>query len=310
MSHISVLLEESLTHLLSEETQIERVIDGTLGAGGHTEAFLQRTNAQVMAFDLDTSAIEIAKERLKDYRTRLHIEHDSYVTMKSTCDAKGWESVDAILLDLGVSSMQLDQAERGFAFAHDAPLDMRFDMTSNQPTASDIVNQWDESDLAHIFYRYGEEKFSRQIARAIVTNRPITHTQELADLIKQTVPINRKKKNQTKSSHPATRTFQALRIVVNDELQQVERVIPDAIDLLRSGGRLGIISFHSLEDRIVKQAFKEASLSITAPPGMASIETKDAIIKLITRKPLIASEEEVSMNPRSRSAKLRVIEKI
>jgi 16S rRNA (cytosine1402-N4)-methyltransferase len=215
--------------------------------------------------------------------------------------------VDGILLDLGVSSMQLDTPERGFAFRHDGDLDMRFDPHSNIPPASEIVNYWEANELADIFFRYGEEKNSRHLAKAIVRNRPFQTTQQLAQVIADATP---KKKRQQSTIHPATRIFQALRIVVNNELQVIQQTLPLAIDLLQPGGRLAVISFHSLEDRIVKQVFKGASTEIIAPPGMASMPEKEAIVKLLTRKPIIPTATEIENNPRSRSAKLRVIEKL
>jgi 16S rRNA (cytosine1402-N4)-methyltransferase len=260
---------------------------------------------EVLSFDLDQQAIAIARETLSDMSERVHIVHDSYLNMAYHARQLGWENVDAILLDLGVSSMQFDTAERGFSFRFDAPLDMRFNPHSNEPSAADIINTWSDTALADIFFKYGEEKHSRKLARDIVKKRPFTTTQELADMIAEAMP-NRHKL----SIHPATRIFQALRIAVNDELATIEKTLPIAIDMLKSGGRLAVISFHSLEDRIVKQVFKEASTEIIAPPGMASIEEKEALVKLITRKPLVPSDTEIEANPRSRSSKLRVVEKI
>jgi 16S rRNA (cytosine1402-N4)-methyltransferase len=309
--HISVLLEECMKALLPDGRTIVRAIDGTLGAGGHTEALLQGGAEHVLAFDVDIQAIAIAQERLSSFGERLTIVHDSYVNMRQHAITQGWQDgVDAILLDVGASSMQFDTPERGFAFMHEAPLDMRFNPQSNEPTASDIINTWHTDDLADIFWRYGEEKQSRRLARAIVQARPITTTTQLADVIAKAMPPPRNKRKQTSNIHPATRVFQALRIAVNDELGAIERVLPIAIDLLCSGGRLAVISFHSLEDRLVKKAFKDASTTITAPPGMASMPTQEASVELVTRKPIIATEEEIASNPRSRSAKLRVVEKL
>ena len=305
MSHISVLLDETLEYLVPQGTHISRAIDGTLGAGGHTRALLEAGVDEVLSFDLDLQAISIAETNLSDMTDHVHIVHDSYSKMASHAQQLGWHSVDAILLDLGVSSMQFDTAERGFSFRFDAPLDMRFNTNSNDPTAADLVNTWTDSALADIFFKYGEEKHSRKLARVIVAKRPFETTQELADVIADNMP-NRHKLN----IHPATRIFQALRIAVNDELKTIENTLPIAIDMLKSGGRLAVISFHSLEDRIVKQVFKEASTEIIAPPGMASIEEKTASVKLLTRKPIVPSDSEIDTNPRSRSSKLRVIEKI
>jgi 16S rRNA (cytosine1402-N4)-methyltransferase len=305
MSHIPVLLDEVLAALLPPGRTIQRVIDGTPGAAGHSRALLEHGAEQLLAIELDPFALELARQNLRDTADRVHLIHDSYVTMAQRAAALGWDSADAILLDLGLSSMQLDTPERGFAFKHDAPLDMRFNPDADNLTAADIINQWSPESLTDIFWRYGEEQFSRQIVRAIMQQRPISTTRQLAELIYQTVP--RKKEKNT--IHPATRIFQALRIAVNNELESVETVLPIAINLLKPGGRLAVITFHSLEDRIVKQHFKDASTEIIAPPGMASLPEKKALVNLITRKPIEPSEREIAHNPRSRSAKLRVVEK-
>jgi len=305
--HISVLLQPVLTVLVPDGQVINRVIDGTLGAGGHTRALLEAGVESVLAFDLDAQAIALAQENLAGFDERAILRHGSYLTMQAEAQALGWDHVDGILLDLGLSSMQLDTPERGFAFRYDAPLDMRFDADSHNPTAAELINTLSASDLADIFYKYGEEQHSRRIAQVIIEQRPLHTTQHLADLIKQVVPFHRGK---GKKIHPATQVFQALRIAVNRELESVERIIPIAVDLLRPGGRLAVITFHSLEDRIVKQTFKEMSTEIIAPPGMASIEEKEAIIKLVSRKPIVADDDEIKINPRSRSAKLRVVEKL
>lgn len=306
MTHIPVLTEEIIA-LLSENRlhPLRRVIDGTLGAGGHTRALLQAGAEQVLAFDLDEQAIALARQHLADDAERVQIQHASYLEMGRYAHELGWQGVDAILLDLGLSSMQLDTPERGFAFKHDAPLDMRFDVSGGGMTAADVVNQWTADDLAEIFFRYGEEPHSRRIAGAIVRARPIVTTRRLADVVAAAVPQYKKEK-----IHPATRVFQALRIAVNQELESVEKVLPIAFDLLQSGGRLAVITFHSLEDRIVKQFFKELCTEIVAPPGMASIGSKAAQALLLTRKPIVPGEAEMKQNPRSRSSKLRVIEKV
>jgi 16S rRNA (cytosine1402-N4)-methyltransferase len=303
MSHISVLLHESVEALVPKP--VERIIDGTLGAGGHSRALLEAGAAEVLSFDLDPQAIAIAQKNLAEFGNRVHIVHDTYMNMAKHAEALGWDFVDGILLDLGVSSMQFDTPERGFAFRFDAPLDMRFNTANDELTAAYIVNTWAEDALSRLFFRYGEEPHSKRIAKAIVQNRPFETTQELADVVAKAMPAGKKGK-----IHPATLVFQALRIAVNDELQTIEKTLPIAIDMLKSGGRLAVISFHSLEDRIVKQFFKEASTEIIAPPGMASIEEKAAIVKLLNRKPIEPSEAEIAANPRSRSSKLRVVEKL
>lgn len=305
--HIPVLLQPVLTALLPDSSSVKRVIDGTLGAGGHTRALLEADVDCVMSFDLDTQAIRIAQDNLQDFGDRAILRHGSYLTMRDEAQKLGWDTVDGILLDLGLSSMQLDTPERGFAFRYDAPLDMRFDATGDNPTASELVNSLPADDLADIFYHYGEEKQSRRIARAIVEQRPIKTTQQLAEVVAGAIPAKLRHKQKI---HPATQVFQALRIAVNHELDAVETVLPIAVDLLRPGGRLAVITFHSLEDRIVKRTFKDMATEIIAPPGMASIEEQEAIVNLVNRKPIIADEAEIGANPRARSAKLRVVEKL
>lgn len=300
--HIPVLLGQVLDNL---PDTMRFMLDGTLGAGGHSAHLLERyPDLNLLGLDVDPTAIQLGRERLKPFGTRAHIIHKSYEHMTEATAQIGWVGVDGILLDLGVSSMQVDQAERGFAFMKDGQLDMRFNSQGDRPTAEEIVNTWREEDLTEIFFRYGEERFSRRIAQAIIKSRPISTTSALAQIISDAIP-----KKFHERIHPATRVFQALRIAVNDELGVIERTLPQAIDLLNTGGRLAVISFHSLEDRIVKHLFKEASTTIKSPPGMM-LEEKTATVKLITRKPLIADADEIAQNPRSRSAKLRVVEKV
>jgi 16S rRNA (cytosine1402-N4)-methyltransferase len=307
MTHLPVLLHEVVEALLPpNRPRPIRLIDGTLGAGGHARALLEVGADEILGLDVDAAALQIAHAGLVEYGARAHLVHASYADMKTEARKLGWDAVDGILLDLGLSSMQVDTPERGFAFRHEGPLDMRFDPDSIQPTAEDIVNVWDEAELANLFYNYGEERHSRKLARAIVARRPLHTTRELAAVIEQTVP-------RTKGDHlhPATRIFQALRIAVNDELGTLERTLPTAIDLLKSGGRLAVISFHSLEDRIVKQAFKLASTDCICPPRTpVCVCGHVASVRLVTRKPIEAGAAEVAANPRSRSAKLRVVEKI
>ena len=309
-THIPVLLDKIITHLCPTGRPVARLIDGTLGAGGHTKALLESGVLFVLGLDIDQVALSLARQRLLSFAGRVHVMQSGYYNMNKEAAALGWKNVDAILLDLGVSSMQVDAAERGFSFMQAGPLDMRFDQSGNRPPASELINHWDENELAHIFHKYGEERHSRRIARAIVKNRPFEKTTQLAQIIKESVPyIKRKKQAKGRRIHPATRVFQALRIAVNDELGVIEQTLPQAIDLLSPGGRLAVISFHSLEDRIVKRIFKEASIEIISPPGMV-LEEKIPTVRLITRKPLVADESEITQNPRSRSAKLRVIEKL
>jgi 16S rRNA (cytosine1402-N4)-methyltransferase len=307
--HLPVLLNEVVAALVPDGRLPQRVIDGTTGAGGHSRALLDAGAESLLGFDLDPDALELARHALAPYleNGRAALVHASYARMREFADAHGWgDGVDAILLDLGVSSMQLDRPERGFAFMRDGPLDMRFNPQSGNMSAADIVNTWDIDELTGILREYGEEPDARRIARVIVEGRPYGSTRQLADAIKASTRPSRGK---SQGIHPATLAFQAIRIAVNDELSSVEHVLPVALELLRPGGRLAVISFHSLEDRRVKNAFKEAATEIVAPPGMKSMPEKRAIGRLITRKPVEATATEVEANPRSRSAKLRVFEK-
>jgi 16S rRNA (cytosine1402-N4)-methyltransferase len=302
LSHIPVLLDAVLDSL----PPAERMIDGTVGAGGHTRALLKAGTTEVLGLDADPMALDIARANLAAYGNRVHLVNTNYAHMAEEAERLGWGQVESILLDLGVSSMQLDRPERGFAFMQDGPLDMRFDPAGGQPPASELVNDWDEADLADLFYNYGEDPNGRRLARAITAHRPYTTTRQLAEVIERAVP--RRKGDRI---HPATRAFQALRIAVNDELGVLERTLPIAIDLLRPGGRLAVISFHSLEDRVVKQAFRLASTDCICPPKTpVCVCGHKASVKLVTHKPVVANEEEIARNPRSRSAKLRVVEKL
>ena len=247
------------------------------------------------------------RKTLAEFDEGVHFYQGSYVDMRQQAEQLGWDAVDAILLDLGLSSLQLDDPARGFSFRFDAPLDMRFDVDSGGSTAKELVNGLTESELADLFFRYGEERYARRIARSIVEARPIEGAPQLAEIVTRAKPAAAKRKTRI---HPATQVFQALRIAVNRELESVESVIPIAIDLLRPGGRLAVISFHSLEDRIVKRQFRGLSKTIVAPPGMASIEERRAQVRLVNRKPMVAKDSEINANPRSRSAKLRIVEKL
>ncbi len=302
-THIPVLFDELLT--LLQPPVNGRFIDGTLGAGGHTEGLLAASapDGQILAFDRDPEAIVFTQKRLAKYNERITYIHASYAEMATIAPQQGFDQVDGIMLDLGLSSRQLGDAKRGFAFMHTGPLDMRFDPTQ-EPTAADLVNNLDETELANIFWRYGEERRSRAIARIIVANRPLSTTSELADLIANNV-------RRTGRIHPATQVFQALRIAVNGELDAVETGVHAAIKLLRPGGRFAVISFHSLEDRFVKNTFRDLSRDCVCPPEQpfCTCDNK-ARVRLITRKAVKASEAEINNNPRSRSARLRVIEKL
>ena len=305
--HIPILVNEVITTLQAEAPEVSRLIDGTVGGGGHSRALLGAGVDAVLALDRDARAIEAAGQALAAYADSVNFHQGSYIDMQAAARALGWQAVDAILLDLGLSSNQLDDPARGFSFRFDAPLDMRFDRDEAGDTAGDLVNGLAADELATLFFRYGEERYSRRIAREILRQRPIATTRMLADVVAAAIPAPAKRKSKR---HPATKVFQALRIAVNKELDAVERVIPIAIDLLRPGGRLAVITFHSLEDRLVKQAFKRLSTSVVAPPGMASIEERRASIRLVNRKPISPGQAEVSANPRSRSAKLRVVESL
>ena len=282
-----------------------RYIDGTLGAGGHAAGILEISapKGELLGLDLDPQALAIARDRLAAFGGRAHLVEASYTAMREEVARLGWQKVEGIILDFGVSSMQLDKPERGFSFLNDGPLDMRFS-PNTALSAADLVNTFSEEDLADIIFRYGEERFSRRIARSIVGNRPITNTKQLADLILKSI-------GKKERIHPATRTFQALRIAVNEELEAVETVLPLAVSLLKPGGRLAAISFHSLEDRIVKEYFHRESKDCICPPRQPVCTCgHTATITEINRKPIQADEEEIKANSRARSAKLRIVEKI
>jgi 16S rRNA (cytosine1402-N4)-methyltransferase len=283
-----------------------RYVDGTLGAGGHARGILEACapDGQLLGLDVDPQALAIARKTLAPYEHRIHLVQASYTTLSAQLNQVGWDEVDGIVLDLGASSMQFDTPERGFSFMQDAPLDMRFGPHAPQ-TAADLVNKYSERELADLIYKYGEDRDSRKIARAIVNKRPLHTTRELVAVIEAVSP------RRGDRVHPATRTFQALRIAVNEELASVEAVLPQAVAGLRSGGRLAVISFHSLEDRIVKEFFRTQSKDVVNPPyeQLYEVERK-AIIKEVNRKPIMPSEEETKNNPRARSAKLRIAEKM
>jgi len=303
--HVSVLKNEVLDYLNLHPN--DKVIDCTIGAGGHATAILEKIapHGELLGLDLDSTALGIAMQQLNHFAGQFRLRQGNFDRVSEFAQAEGFTVVAGILADLGVSSMQLDTPERGFSFNKDAPLDMR--MGEDAPySAADIVNTWPERDLADIIYRYGEERKSRRIARAIINARPIHRTLELSEIVSKAVGGRRGKK-----THPATRTFQALRIAANDELGAIERFLPQAVNLLAPGGRLAIISFHSLERRIVKQFFKlEASDCICPPRQPVCTCNHKASISIINRKPIIASDEEQMHNPRARSAKLRVIERL
>lgn len=301
--HLPVLLQPIITALQPRPNG--RYVDGTLGAGGHSASILKESapTGELLGLDVDPQALHLATHRLSSFGGRAHIVRASYTCMKVEAEKLGWPLVDGILLDLGVSSMQLDTPERGFSFLRNGPLDMRFSPAATS-SAAELVNTAAEDELAGIIFKYGEERLSRKIARLIVANRPFSTTTELADLILKHI-------GKKEHIHPATRTFQALRIAVNQELESVETVIPQAIQLLKPGGRLAIISFHSLEDRIVKEHFRHESVDCICPPRQPICTCNHkASIKEINRKPIEADETEKQINSRARSAKLRIAEKL
>lgn len=302
--HLPVLYDEVMA-LLQPRSGM-RFIDGTLGAGGHAAGLLDASapDGRLLGFDRDPEAIAFAAARLARFGDRADLVNASYADMGTLAPARGFSDVDGILLDLGLSSRQLAEADRGFSFLQEGPLDMRFDPRQGE-SAADLINNRSAEELADIFWRYGEEQKSRRIARLIVAHRPLHTTKEMADLIASDIP---RAKGPAGAKHPATKVFQALRIAVNDELGHVERGLAAALGLLRPAGRLAVISFHSLEDRLVKQTFRELSRDCVCPPEqpVCTCEAR-AEVRLVTRKAVKASEQEIAANPRSRSARLRVV---
>ena len=282
------------------------IVDATVGAGGHAAAMLEAAGPEgrLLGIDQDPQALALAGERLARFGPRVRLVHACFDQLAAVAAAEGMTAVDAILMDLGVSSMHLDDPARGFSFQKEGPLDMRMDPTHGGLTAADIVNTWEEEELADLLRRYGEERHHRRIARQIAQQRPFSGTVELARAIEQVLPRREK-------IHPATRTFQALRIAVNDELGALERALPQAVALLKPGGRLAVISFHSLEDRIVKRFLRQEATDCICPPGQPVCTCGHrATVRPVTRKPVTASAAEVAANPRSRSARLRAVEKL
>ena len=306
--HISVLLDECIEGLNIKPDGI--YVDGTLGGAGHSSQIVQHlTTGRHIGIDRDPVALKAAGERLAPWTDRVTLVHSNFSEVRQVLDDLGIEAVDGILLDLGVSSPQLDEAVRGFSYMLDAPLDMRMDGGAAL-SAHEVVNTWSQDELKRILYDYGEERYAPQIAGAICRRRAektIETTLELADIIRAAMPAAALREKQ----HPAKRSFQAIRIAVNDELGAVETVMKTAVSCLNPGGRLAIITFHSLEDRIVKNGMVAASKGCTCPPNFpVCVCGNKPKVKLITRKPITASEEELERNPRSRSAKLRVCEKL
>jgi len=306
--HVSVLLQECLDGLNIKSDGI--YVDGTLGGAGHSSQIAKRlTTGRLIGIDRDPVALKAAGERLKPFERNVTLVHSNFSDMAQVLKELGIPGVDGILLDLGVSSPQLDDGARGFSYMADAPLDMRMN-AQDALSAETVVNTWSQEELKRILYTYGEERYAPQIASAICRRReqsPIRTTLELVDIIRSAMPPAALREKQ----HPAKRSFQAIRIAVNDELGAVEKIMADAIDLLNPGGRLAIITFHSLEDRIVKNGMGEAAKGCTCPPSFpVCVCGKKPKVKLISRKPITSTEEELNQNPRARSAKLRVCERL
>lgn len=307
-NHISVLLNETVDNLNVREGKI--YVDGTLGGGGHSYEILKRMNGngRLIGIDQDAAAIQAAGERLSEFKDAVTIVRDNYCNMKQALNNLGIDKVDGIILDLGVSSYQLDTIERGFSYREDASLDMRMDQRQLQ-TAKDIVNQYSEMELYKIIRDYGEDKFAKNIAKHIVRARQekeIETTLELAEIIKTAIPM----KIRATGGHPAKRTFQAIRIELNHELDVLRNTLDDMMELLNEGGRLCIITFHSLEDRIVKNSFRDAENPCVCPPNFpVCVCGNKSKGRVISRKPILPSEEELEFNKRSKSAKLRVFER-
>lgn len=307
-NHVSVLLNECLEGLNIKENGI--YVDGTLGGAGHSSEILKRLSKEgrLIGIDQDTDALKAAKERLKDY-SNVTFVHSNFSNIENVLNNLNIDGVDGILMDLGVSSYQLDEGERGFSYMKDAPLDMRMNR-DNDFSAYNVINEYSEEDLYRIIRDYGEEKFARRIASFIVENRQeknIETTLELVEIIKSAIPA----KARREGPHPAKRTFQAIRIEVNSELSILNKTIEDGVGKLNKGGRMAIITFHSLEDRIVKNKFRDLAVSCRCPKEFpVCVCGEKAKVKVISRKAIEPTKEEVEINPRSRSAKLRVIEKL
>lgn len=307
MKHYSVLLEESISNLELKDNGI--YVDGTLGYGGHSSRILEKIpNGFLYAFDADTEAIKYSTDRLSQISNNFKIFHSNFSNMKEILEQEGIVLVDGIMFDLGVSSPQIDNQSRGFSFMNDAPLDMRMDQTQKF-SAINVVNEYSKEDLTDMFYSYGEENKSKFIADAIVkarSEKKIETTKELVEIIKKAVGAK-----YFNLKHPERQIFQAIRIEVNNELNVLEDVLPDAISILKKGGRICVITFHSLEDRIVKRIFKKYSEVNEMVKGLPEIpEEYKPLIKLVNKKPIVASDKELNENSRSRSAKLRVIERV
>lgn len=306
--HIPVMLNEVIAHLNLQQNGT--YIDCTLGGGGHTEKIIEKIlpGGRVIGIDQDPYALAAASKRLSQYEANVVYVHSNFYRLKDVIAEVGIEEVNGVLFDLGVSSHQLDEGDRGFSYKQEAPLDMRMN-PSDTMTAEKLVNEFDEYQLTKIIKDYGEERWAKRIARFIVDHRrdnPIHTTGELVEIIKKAIPAGARREG----PHPARRTFQALRIAVNDELNRFAHALKDSVDILKPGGRVCVISFHSLEDRITKEVFKELARSCICPPELPICRCdKQKVVDIITGKPVLAGAEELSHNPRARSAKLRVAQK-
>lgn len=310
MEHVPVLREVVQKYLDLSAGDI--VVDGTLGLGGHAKDSLERIgkSGKLLAFDQDERNLAEAKKRLASYKDQIVYFHDNFRYLKTRVTGEEFSEVDAILLDLGLSSPHVDEPERGFSFMNDGPLDMRFDQRGGK-TAADVLNTYPEEVLMNIFFKYGEEKMSRKIAGWICERRekePFSSTVDLAKLVERAIP--RKRSSKKSKSHPATQVFQALRIEVNDEFAVLEEVLAQSMEILKIGGRIVVISYHSMEDRIVKQFFKALLMPKASTEQSVYSNYADPIVEALTKKPVIPTEEEILRNPRSRSAKLRAYKKI
>lgn len=312
--HKPVLLQEVIEHLFPKSPNL--YIDATVGAGGHAEKILEESGPEgkLVGIDIDPYMLNIARDRLKKFGNRCLLFENNFVNLYKICpDIIGANIIEGIIFDLGVASEHFDIPERGFSIKREGPLDMRLNPHS-EISAEHIVNEWGPEDLINILFQYGEERQAKRITREIIAERKrkrITTTAQLAGIIERAVSYKKKSKVRGYRIHPATKTFQALRIVVNSELKNIEEVLPVAVDLLKTGGRLCVISFHSLEDRLVKNTFRSLARRCICPPEVPKCvcENKPKI-KIITKKPVIPGKEEMTENPRARSAKLRVVEKI
>ncbi|MBI3998859.1 MAG: 16S rRNA (cytosine(1402)-N(4))-methyltransferase RsmH [Armatimonadetes bacterium] len=306
VGHVPVMLDEVLVWLAPRPGGV--YVDATVGAGGHAEAILERIvpGGRLIGIDRDAQALAVAARRLARFAEAVILQHANYSAIRAVVADAGYGAVDGIVMDLGASSLQLETSDRGFSFTRPGPLDMRMDTT--QPLrAADLVNELPEDTLAKIIWTFGEERWARRIARTIVRRRPLHTTDALAAAVGEAIP----RRSWPRGIHPATRTFQALRIATNRELEHLEQALPDAVGTLRGGGRLCVITFHSLEDRIVKHSFLRLSRGCTCPPGSPTCTCGGSrLVRVLTRKPVTPSIDEVARNARARSAKLRVAERL